>query len=106
MPNFFLFFRYKIELLPDQRLIILDFQFNICLERNICDPVVYVFKSQVLPIPLCVMNMEFKTESKFIHVYIQIECHFDRVNQFQLFFYSVHFYVVMLNNYHRFCGRK
>ncbi|XP_071123204.1 uncharacterized protein [Mytilus edulis] len=58
-----LFERYKIELLSDQRLIILDFQFNICLERNICDPVVYVFKSQVLPIPLCVMNMEFKTEN-------------------------------------------
>ncbi|XP_071123195.1 uncharacterized protein [Mytilus edulis] len=52
---------YKIELLSDQNLIIWDLQFSICLEPDVCHPVENVLKSQLIPIPLCEMKMEFNS---------------------------------------------
>lgn len=63
----FVMFRYKIEQLADQRLIILDLQFSVCFESDDCQPVVTICKSQLLPMPLCGMKMDFREDSKYMY---------------------------------------
>lgn len=47
-------------------MIIMDLQFSLCLEPDICYPVIDVLKSQLLQLPMCEMQMEFNTRSKYV----------------------------------------
>ncbi|VDI07995.1 Hypothetical predicted protein [Mytilus galloprovincialis] len=71
MAFMFVMFRYKIEQLADQRLIILDLQFSVCFESDDCQPVVTICKSQLLPMPLCGMKMDFREDNVSLAVWMK-----------------------------------
>jgi hypothetical protein len=66
----FFYSRYKIENLRDQNMMIIDLTFSICLEPDMCDPVIEVFSNQLLPEPICKMAMEYLAKSKKKQIFL------------------------------------
>ncbi|XP_071145134.1 uncharacterized protein [Mytilus edulis] len=55
--------KFKIQKLPDQKKFIVDLDFSVCLEKNVCNPTLTMFKDQLIPHPLCDLDMGFKSEN-------------------------------------------
>jgi hypothetical protein len=54
---FLVLYRYKVDRLEEQKKLILDAEFNICLE-NTCGTSFKIFDKQLIPQPLCDMEMK------------------------------------------------
>ncbi|CAG2190929.1 unnamed protein product [Mytilus edulis] len=55
--------KFKIQKLSDQKKFIVDLDFSVCLEKNVCNPTLIMFKDQLIPQPLCDLDMGFKSEN-------------------------------------------
>jgi hypothetical protein len=60
-------YRYKIDRLEEQKKLILDAEFNICLE-NTCGTAFKIFDQQLIPQPLCDMEMTGQLLGKIFHM--------------------------------------
>jgi hypothetical protein len=57
--------RYKINRLEEEKKLIIDAEIKICLEKEVCGSAFKVFDRQLIPQPLCDMEMDgfFFTQS-------------------------------------------
>ncbi|XP_063420822.1 uncharacterized protein LOC134706043 [Mytilus trossulus] len=65
--------RFKINKLSDQKKFIIDLDFSVCLEKNLCFPTLTVFKDQLIPQPLCDLEMEFKSKNASLFDWMKIK---------------------------------
>jgi hypothetical protein len=49
--------RYKIDRLEEEKKLIIDAEIKICLEKEVCGSPFKVFDQQLIPQPLCDMEM-------------------------------------------------